>query len=181
MPKRVMSLSVPIMIGSCAFFAALLGQFERSAFAGGAGGAGGGTRLYGINHTDVQITTDPVSGVLLAYGSLGTTRAETFPPAVPQDKEIGCWIDAGYAGASFTCQAITSAGQILQCTSALNAPPSLAGSVPWGGGFAQGIATINDDSFIEFITDMFPGRPSVGGECIGLHIDNSSKYYPRVP
>jgi hypothetical protein len=178
MPKRVMSLSVPIMIGSFAFLAASSGHFESSALAQ----AGGGTKVYattGTDTMDVRIFTEK-TGTLAASGSLGTARSEPFPTATPQNKQIGCWIDAGYTGGSFTCLAIVN-GQSLQCTSPLNAPPSAVGSVPWGSGFAQGISTLNGDSFIEFITDMIPGIPGVGGGCIGLHIDNGSKYYPRLP
>lgn len=144
--------------------------------------AGGGTKLYGFDGEDVEIYVDQVNGTYAASGALGTARAEPFAPLSSVDKEIGCWVDAGYSGAMFTCQAVTETGQQLRCSSVLNAPATAINPVPWGSGFAQGIATLNGDSFITFITDLVPGKPKAGmAQCIGLHIDNNSKYYPRVP
>jgi len=176
MQIRAMLWSVPI-IGSLAVLAA--GPLAGRALAAG---AGGGTKLYAADHADVQIYVDPVNGTWAASGALGTARGEPFAPANTQIKEIGCWVDAGYSGAMFTCQAITGTGQLLRCSSVLNAPATGDNPVPWGSGFAQGIATLNGDSFLTFITDLIPGQPTSGmGECIGLRIDNNSKYYPRVP
>jgi hypothetical protein len=175
MQKRAMLWSVPI-IGSLAVLAA--GPLAGRALAGD----GGGTKWYAVpDHTDVQIYVDPINGTWAASGALGTARSEPFAPANKQNKEIGCWVDAGYSGAMFTCQAIVF-GQLLRCSSVLNAPATGQNPVPWGGGFAQGIATLNGDSFLTFITDLLPGQPLSGmAECIGLRVDNNSKYYPRVP
>jgi len=147
-----------------------------------AAAVGGGTKFYSADGADVKIYVDPVNGTMAASGALGTARSELFAPATNQNKEIGCWVDAGYSGAMFTCQAITATGQLLRCSSVLNAPATGEDPVPWGSGFAQGIATLNGDSFLTFITDLIPGQPQSGmAECIGLRIDNNSKYYPRVP
>jgi hypothetical protein len=177
MQKRAMSWSVPIT-GLVAVLAA--GPLAGRALAVG---AGGGTKVYAApDHVDVQIYVDPVNGTMAASGSLGTARSEPFLPAAQQFKEIGCWVDAGYSGAMFTCQAITAAGQLLRCSSVLNAPATGEDPVPWGSGFAQGIATLNGDSYLTFITDLVPGQAQSGmAECIGLRIDNNSKYYPRLP
>lgn len=181
MKKRAMLSRVPIT-GSLAVLAASLavlaaGPLERPALAGP-----GGTKLYGIDGADVQIYVDPVNGTWAASGALGTARSEPFVSLSTVSKEIGCWVDAGYTGAMFTCQAITAAGQLLRCSSVLNAPATGENPVPWGSGFAQGIATLNGDSFLTFITDLIPNQPQSGAaECIGLRIDNNSKYYPRVP
>jgi|SRR3569623_221960 len=177
MKSRAISWSVPI-IGSLAVLTAVAGPLAGPALAA----TGGGTKLYAANGADVQIYVDPVNGTLAASGALGTARSELFAPANAAIKEIGCWVDSGYSGAMFTCQAITAAGQLLRCSSVLNAPASADDPVPWGSGFAQGIATLNGDSFLTFITDLLPGQPQSGmAECIGLQIDNNSKYYPRVP
>jgi len=138
--------------------------------------------MYATDKADVQIYVDPVNHTLAASGALGTARTQPFAPADKQTKEIGCWVDAGFSGAMFTCQAITAAGQLLRCSSVLNAPASGDVPVPWGDGFAQGIATLNGDSFLTFITDLLPAQStSDTAECIGLRVDNNSKYYPRVP
>jgi len=145
-------------------------------------GTGGGTKMYAADLADVQIYVDTLNHTWAASGALGTVRTEPFSPAAAQNKEIGCWIDAGYSGAMFTCQAVTAAGQLLRCSSVLNAPSTGEVPVPWGDGFAQGIAALNGDSFLTFITDLSPTQPTSGqAECIGLRVDNSSKYYPRVP
>src|SRR3569623_1503526 len=176
MQKRAMLWSIPIM-GALVVLAAgpLAGRAVAAA-------VGGGTKFYSAAGADVKIYVDPVNGTMAASGALGTARTAPSAPATNQNKEIGCWVDAGYSGAMFTCQALTATGQLLRCSSVLNAPATGEEPVPWGSGFAQGIATLNGDSFLTIITDLLPGQPQSGmAECIGLQIDNNSKYYPRVP
>jgi hypothetical protein len=175
MQKRAMLSTVPI-VGSLAVFAALAGGLEGRAAANG-----GGTKMYAADGKDVQIFTDPVNGTYAASGALGTVRGEPFSPAASQTKEIGCWVDAGFSGAGVTCQAITATGQVLRCSSAMTAPEDDV-PVAWGNGYAQGISTLNGDSFLTFITDLVPNNPAKGtGQCIGIRIENNSKFYPRQP
>ena len=182
MKKRAMLWKVRV-VGSLAALATSVSVWWAGPLEGPArSGSGGGTKVYMSDGADVQIYVDPVNGTMAASGALGTARGEQFAPAATANKEIGCWVDAGYSGAMFTCQAITAAGQLLRCSSVLNAPATADDPVPWGSGFAQGIATLNGDSFLTFITDLIPGQPQSGAaECIGLRVDNNSKYYPRVP
>jgi len=180
MRKLVMFLLVPV-IGAVAFLASSPAQLVGPALgAGGAGNNGGGTKLYAADGMDVQIYVDPVNGTLAASGAMGTARSEPFAPATTQSKEIGCWTQAAEWGAMMTCQAITNAGAVLRCSAMMTAPFTGDQPEPWANGMGQAMATMNDDSYITFITDLTPGGTGIGG-CMAISIDNNSKYFPRVP
>jgi len=110
---------------------------------------------------------------------MGTARSEPFPPAVTKTKEIGCWIDSGIDGAMVTCQAIVN-GSTLRCSAMVTGTSADPFGEPWGNGLAQATGTMNGDSYIVFYTDLAPGQNGIGN-CVGLTVDNNSKYYPRVP
>ena len=140
-----------------------------SASAASATSPGSGTKLGEWDDEDVII--EHVGGTQIsAHGAIGTARSESSSGG-PEDKWIGCWVDASATGSMVTCWALSSfTGETARC--AAIDPPLVAA-----------VSSMNSDAKITF--DFDAGATSttsnLNGSCRHIRVENFSYYNVKSP
>jgi hypothetical protein len=116
---------------------------------------------------DVTIATDPLSGLWVGSGALGSVRWEASS-GTPK-KQIWCRVDSAISGNVATCE-VTDAGtgDPLRC---ISSDPSII----------QALSGMNGDSVVTVVAEKRTAPDADPPYCVGVSIENGSAYYPKWP